>query len=50
MRLLLDANLSPRVAEALRTTGYDAVHVIDLDLVRATDDEIFDRPPRVSSW
>jgi len=43
VRLLLDANLSPRVAESLRTAGFDAVHVADLDLVTATDDEIFDR-------
>jgi len=27
MRLLLDANLSPRVAESLRDAGFDAVHV-----------------------
>lgn len=43
MRLLLDANLSPRVAESLRDAGFDAVHVADLDLLTATDDEIFDR-------
>jgi len=43
MRLLLDANLSPRVAESLRDAGFDAVHVADLGLVTATDDEIFDR-------
>ena len=43
MRLLLDANLSPRVAESLRGAGFDAVHVADLDLITATDDEIFDR-------
>lgn len=43
MKLLIDANLSPRVAEGLRAAGLDAVHVLDLDLVTATDDEIFDR-------
>jgi len=43
MRPLLDANLSPRVAEALRDAGFDAVHVADLGLLTATDDEIFDR-------
>ena len=43
MRLLLDANLSPRVAESLRDAGFGAVHVADLDLLTATDDEIFDR-------
>lgn len=43
MKLLLDANLSPRVAEALRAAGFEAAHVADLDLLRATDDQIFDR-------
>lgn len=43
MKLLVDANLSPRVTEALRGAGYDAVHVADLGLLTATDDEIFDR-------
>lgn len=43
MRLLLDANLSPRVADGLRSAGFDALHVIDVGLLRATDEEIFDR-------
>lgn len=43
MRLLLDANLSPRVAAGLRVAGHDAIHVEDLSLLRATDEEIFDR-------
>ncbi len=43
MRLLIDANLSPRVAEGLRSAGYDAGHVADLDMVTATDEQIFDR-------
>lgn len=43
MKLLLDANLSPRVAEALRVAGYKVTHVDDLRLLRASDDEIFDR-------
>jgi predicted nuclease of predicted toxin-antitoxin system len=43
MKLLLDANLSPKVAEGLRQAGFDAIHVEDLDLLTATDDEIFDR-------
>lgn len=43
MRLLLDANLSPRLAESMRAAGFDAVHAFDLGLVTATDDEIFDR-------
>jgi predicted nuclease of predicted toxin-antitoxin system len=43
MKLLLDANLSPRVATSLRDSGIDAVHVADLGLLRAGDEEIFDR-------
>lgn len=43
MKLLIEANLSPRVAEALRSAALEAVHVVDLDLLAATDDEIFDR-------
>ncbi|MFP5580243.1 MAG: DUF5615 family PIN-like protein, partial [Acidimicrobiia bacterium] len=43
MRLLLDANLSPRLAESMRAAGFDAVHVFDLGMVAATDDEIFNR-------
>lgn len=43
MKLLVDANLSPRVAAGLRDVGLEAIHVVDLDLVTATDDEIFDR-------
>jgi predicted nuclease of predicted toxin-antitoxin system len=43
MRLLIDANLAPRVALGLRTAGFEATHVIDLGLMTATDDEIFDR-------
>jgi predicted nuclease of predicted toxin-antitoxin system len=42
VKLLVDANLSPRVAEGLRVAGFDAVHVVDLGLVTASD-EIFDR-------
>ena len=43
MRLLVDANLSPKVAEGLRHAGFQAVHVADLGLLTATDDQIFDR-------
>jgi predicted nuclease of predicted toxin-antitoxin system len=43
MRLLLDANLAPRVADELRTAGFDAVHVVDLGLKDAHDAAIFDR-------
>jgi predicted nuclease of predicted toxin-antitoxin system len=43
MKLLVDANLSPSVAEGLRAAGFEAVHVVDFGLVTASDDEIFDR-------
>lgn len=43
MKLLLDANLAPRVAQGLQDAGFEAAHVADLELVTATDDEIFDR-------
>lgn len=43
MRLLIDNNLSPTVAAALRTAGHDAVHVRDYGLQRADDDEILER-------
>lgn len=42
MRLLLDANLSARVARLLRERGSDAMHIRDLDLQHADDATIFD--------
>lgn len=42
MRLVLDANLSPSVAEALREAQFDASHVGDHGLLSAADEEIFD--------
>lgn len=42
MRFLVDANLSPVVAGALRDAGHDALHVADLGLVTADDDRILD--------
>lgn len=43
MKFLLDANLSPRVADGLRAAGFDAIHVVDVGLVTASDSAIFDR-------
>ena len=40
MKLLLDANLSPRVAHILRDKALDAIHVRDHGLQRATDAQI----------
>lgn len=42
MRLLLDANLSTQLLGPLREAGYDAIHVVEVDLHTATDPEIFD--------
>lgn len=43
MKFLVDANMSPRVAERLSTEGHDAVPVRDVGLADASDDEILDR-------
>jgi predicted nuclease of predicted toxin-antitoxin system len=43
MRFLVDNPVSPLVAEALRTGGHDAVHVLDYGLQAASDIVIFER-------
>lgn len=44
MKLLLDENLSPKVAETLaRTDGLDACHIRDRGLLGATDPEVLER-------
>ena len=42
MFFLIDAQLPPSLAEALRQAGCQAVHVIDLGLLAATDQQIWD--------
>lgn len=42
MKLLVDANLAPRVVEAVVAAGFQAIHVRDVGLLHATDQEIFD--------
>lgn len=43
MRLLIDANLAPRVVAALTDAGHDAIHVFDIGLGTASDSEILER-------
>lgn len=43
MRFLIDANLSPRVADRLREAGHDATHVNDVGLITADDEVILAR-------
>jgi Domain of unknown function (DUF5615) len=42
VRLLIDANLSPKVAAALRKAGLESVHVGDVGLLTAPDRDILD--------
>lgn len=40
MRLLIDANLSPRIAALLGSAGFEAVHVADVGLLAVADEAI----------
>jgi predicted nuclease of predicted toxin-antitoxin system len=42
LRFLIDAQLPPSLAEALRSAGLDAAHVADFNLLAATDRQIWD--------
>ena len=43
MKFLIDNNLSPRLADALKAVGHDAVHVRDLRMQAATDHVVLER-------
>ena len=42
MLFLIDAQLPPSLAEALRQSGHQAIHVIDLGMLEATDRQIWE--------
>ena len=42
MKILIDANLSPRVAEALNAAGHETLHVGDVGMLNAADEAILD--------
>ena len=46
MKLLIDNALSPAVAEGLRQSGHDAVHVRDLGLQAADDEQVLSSAAR----
>jgi predicted nuclease of predicted toxin-antitoxin system len=46
MRFLIDNALSPIMADGLRQSGHDAIHVRDLGLAAADDPTIFERAER----
>lgn len=43
MKFLIDNNLSPLLADALKAAGHDAVHVRDLGLQAAPDEIVLER-------
>lgn len=43
MRFLADAGISPKTVEFLRQLGHDAVHVRDLGMQRAADQDVVER-------
>lgn len=46
---MIDAQLPPSLAEALRVAGFDAIHVAELGMAAASDGEIWDEAVAGSS-
>ncbi len=43
MKFLIDNNLSPLLADALKAAGHDAVHVRDLGMQAAPDEAVLEQ-------
>ena len=43
MRFLLDACVPRRLAESLRASGHDAIHLLEMGLGKVSDSEVFAR-------
>jgi hypothetical protein len=51
VKFLIDQALSPAVATELNRAGHDALHVRDLGMQAASDEEIFTTPHKmIASW
>ena len=43
MKFLVDANLPPRLCRWLRSRGHEAEHLADMNLLRATDTQLWEQ-------
>jgi len=43
VKFLVDANLPPRLCQWLQARGHQAEHLADIDLLRATDTQLWER-------